>query len=355
MTAHALYARIGFGRYDDEDDRETHAVSPTELIGRIRESTELFAVERDTVLPRAQVITCISALCLGWYFMNVEVARGVSAIIIPRAESVERSIEVLREPVTDPRRHIERPRVLKSPRVPTVPPAQANPVERSSTSATGNGSPMARLMKENVFASANAGAADDVLSGEGGFAKNIDRILQNAGRGLSRSHRSGANGRRGFESIGFGLGPAGHPEGTGLGDEYDRLMRGSSASLELKGERRKEPISAVGTELPPPRVGTVEGMRNRADIQRTVLQNIPSLRHSYNRRLQARPGLAGKVTVRFAIDEYGNVLYCEVLSSTLRDAELERTIQSQIKRWRFRSIDRTGDVTVIEYPFVFSA
>jgi TonB family protein len=75
----------------------------------------------------------------------------------------------------------------------------------------------------------------------------------------------------------------------------------------------------------------------------------------YNHRLLSNPGLKGKITVKFAIDEFGNVLHCEVVESSIKDAELEQKVVAKIRAWRFDKIDKPGDVTEIVYPFVFAA
>ncbi|NLD93397.1 MAG: AgmX/PglI C-terminal domain-containing protein [Fibrobacter sp.] len=85
------------------------------------------------------------------------------------------------------------------------------------------------------------------------------------------------------------------------------------------------------------------------------MQNIQSLRYVYNQRLRDKPELRGKVVCRFAIDEFGNVLMCDIVESTVLDNVLEAKIKGMISRWRFEKIDKVGDVTEIVYPFVFSS
>jgi TonB family protein len=84
------------------------------------------------------------------------------------------------------------------------------------------------------------------------------------------------------------------------------------------------------------------------------MQNLAALRYAYNKRLREKPGLKGKITVKFAIDEFGKVIFCQVVESTMADAELESTVTSKIRRWVFEKIDKPGDVTEVVYPFVFS-
>ena len=84
------------------------------------------------------------------------------------------------------------------------------------------------------------------------------------------------------------------------------------------------------------------------------MQNLPALRYAYNKRLRVKPDLKGKIVVKFVIDEYGRVLLCDITKSTIADPELEKTVIKKIKLWRFPKIDKTGDITEVVYPFVFS-
>ena len=98
---------------------------------------------------------------------------------------------------------------------------------------------------------------------------------------------------------------------------------------------------------------TGEG-RHKSDIMRVVMQNLSALRYAYNQRLRDRPGLTGKITIKFAVDEFGNVIACEVIESSVADNQLETIIKGKILRWRFDKIDKPGDITEVVYPFVFS-
>jgi TonB family protein len=99
--------------------------------------------------------------------------------------------------------------------------------------------------------------------------------------------------------------------------------------------------------------GALTGGRSRASIMRVVMQNLAALRYAYNQRLREKPGLKGKITVKFAIDEFGKIIFCQVVSSTMDDPSLEETVTAKIKRWVFEKIDKPGDVTEVVYPFVF--
>ncbi|MBD3419811.1 MAG: AgmX/PglI C-terminal domain-containing protein [Chitinivibrionales bacterium] len=100
--------------------------------------------------------------------------------------------------------------------------------------------------------------------------------------------------------------------------------------------------------------GPLAGGRNRAGINRVVRRNMMALRFAYNKRLKARPGLRGKITVKFAINEFGKIIFCDVLCSTVNDAALEEQVAAVLGRWRFDKIDLVGDVMTVVYPFAFT-
>jgi len=81
---------------------------------------------------------------------------------------------------------------------------------------------------------------------------------------------------------------------------------------------------------------------------------MASLQYAYNQRLKDNPGMQGRITIKWAIDEFGNVIFCKLIGSTIGDEGFEQTVVDKIKRWAFGKIDIPGDVTEVEYPFVFT-
>jgi TonB family protein len=122
---------------------------------------------------------------------------------------------------------------------------------------------------------------------------------------------------------------------------------GGLDDLRRRGELNTAP-SAIS------RSGTLTGNRSRASIQRVVMQNMAAMRYAYNRRLREKPNLAGKITVKFAVNEFGMVIFAQVTESTMNDAKFENTIVERVKNWAFERIDSPGDITEVSYPFVFS-
>lgn len=97
----------------------------------------------------------------------------------------------------------------------------------------------------------------------------------------------------------------------------------------------------------------LSGNRSKPNIMRTIRNNIASFNYAYRRHLKAKPNAKGRVTIKWAIDEFGNVIHCKVVKTTMNDQDFESILVKKIKHWAFGKIPYPGDVTEITYPFVF--
>ena len=68
-------------------------------------------------------------------------------------------------------------------------------------------------------------------------------------------------------------------------------------------------------------------------------RNKSSIYNLYNRALRGDPSLQGKVVVQLTIIPTGEVTDCKVLSSELKNEELERKLVALIKMFHFESRD----------------
>jgi TonB family protein len=94
--------------------------------------------------------------------------------------------------------------------------------------------------------------------------------------------------------------------------------------------------------------------RSRKSIMSTVMLDIVYLRYAYNWRLRQQPGIKGKITVMFAINERGEIIFVKKLESTANDTGLEDDVVRIVKKWKFCPINNPGDIVEVVYPFVFS-
>ncbi|NNF39792.1 MAG: energy transducer TonB [Woeseiaceae bacterium] len=79
--------------------------------------------------------------------------------------------------------------------------------------------------------------------------------------------------------------------------------------------------------------------RSREEIELVFDKNKGAIFALYNRALRADPSLEGKLVLRLTIAPNGAVTMCEVVSSELGDAELERKLVQRIKLFRFEAKD----------------
>lgn len=95
-------------------------------------------------------------------------------------------------------------------------------------------------------------------------------------------------------------------------------------------------------------------IRQLTDILIIVNMNSGNIVRAYSRRWAEKPNLEGRITVKFGIDEKGDVVSCKVIESTMDDPPLEEQVIKNVTSWKFGEIYNPGDVTEVVYPFNFS-
>ncbi|HMA65184.1 MAG TPA: AgmX/PglI C-terminal domain-containing protein [Chitinispirillaceae bacterium] len=334
---------------DDENDVEGRILTTEEFIARLRERGDIFSIDNGKRLLTSEAFAICCAILVGLGLTKMEVAEI-------------RSVGVVDEPVKPSIPGIPHPNLIDRPQV-TPPPRVVNVEKRtlhnrvstnrngSSVRASGGGDHRARVARMGIFGIqagvTNGRSSSGDITAPGGFADGIDAIISGV-NGLRRGSGGGVA-RMGPSAIGYGdgvnsgFGP--YSPGTDIGPSGDAPELALKLPSVSEKVRPDIPITGVG----------LNGGRNKSEILKVVMQNIQSLRYAYNQRLRDKPELRGKVVCRFAIDEFGNVLVCDIVESTVLDNVLEAKIKGMISRWRFEKIDKIGDVTEIVYPFVFSS
>jgi len=336
---------------DDEDDEPGRILTDAEYAEMAKGRPDVFYFEKAAKMRNIQTICFVMAVLLCIYMSTrtvVEVATDffekmpeerVAKLV--NAEEIQAQLEKKKEE----EKKEETPSDQK----------KLKPQKTGAGGMTGGGGdPRARVTQMGVLGIVSGqikgkSVASADIFGKGGFATDIDAILSGVG-GL-KSGGDGGVGRKGVAGIGYGAGYGSGFGGSGGGidDLLGGLMGGGGGGLDLKkrGELRvSSPEFLKG--------GALTGGRSRASIQRVVMQNMAALRHAYSRRLRDKPGLSGTITVKFSIDEFGRVIFAQMVSSTMSDSELETTVVSRVRSWVFEKIDKPGDVTEVTYPFAFS-
>ncbi len=340
---------------DDDDDEPGRILTDAEYAQRLKERGDIFSLNRDTRLRNIEIVSLILGVIFGIYLSTREIVTVQSDFFekIPEERVAKLVKEEISATLEEKKKEEKKPEDEIKKEKKTLKPKKN---QGSGGMQGGGGDPRARVTHKGVLGIISGSikgktvASADIF-GKGGFATDIDAILSGVG-GL-KSGGSGGVGRKGVAGIGYGAGYGSGFGGSGAGgidDLIGGLMGGDGGGgLNLK---KRGSLKITSAEFM--KGAALTGGRSKASIMRVVMQNIASLRHSYNKRLREKPGLKGKVTVKFAIDEYGKVIFCQVVESTMGDPGLESELASKIRRWIFEKIDKPGDVTEVVYPFVFS-
>jgi tetratricopeptide (TPR) repeat protein len=131
--------------------------------------------------------------------------------------------------------------------------------------------------------------------------------------------------------------------GRGGGGGYGRGAGG------LGGRRASTPDVAPGA-------AQVRGSLDMSLIRRIVKRHLNEVRFCYERELERKPALAGRIAIQFTIggDEHaGAVIASVVAQSTMNDTAVEQCVAQAVRRWEFPRPMGGGSV-IVSYPFVFA-
>jgi outer membrane biosynthesis protein TonB len=77
------------------------------------------------------------------------------------------------------------------------------------------------------------------------------------------------------------------------------------------------------------------------------MKKMKTLRSAYNKAVTVEPKLMGKITVKFAINEYGHIIFAEIADSdiAIKEPQLCNEFLRIIRLWKFDRIKKKGDIT----------
>ncbi len=336
---------------EEEEDEDGRLLSHQEYVKALNSRADIFYTEKDKKLRIIMPFMLVFGVLAGLYLTTVSLAKIAPDFyekhMEERTVTLKDEIDLTKD--LDEKKEEKKEDDFKKEKKSLKPKKNKGSGARTG----GGGDPRARVTKKGVLgiisgAVTGATVANADPLGKGGYASGIDAVL--AGSGGLKKGGGGGTGRKGAAGIGFGAGyGSGFGGGSGgVDDLLGSLMGGGGSNVKLKKRgalKVKQPRGAGGASM--------TGGRSRASIMRVVRQNMASLKYAYNGRLREKPGIKGKITVKWAIDEFGKVLFCKVISSTIEDPVFEKIVVQKIKRWAFGKIDKPGDVTEVAYPFVF--
>ena len=163
-----------------------------------------------------------------------------------------------------------------------------------------------------------------------------------------------AQGFGGLGGVGVGRGGGGFGEnsiGVGNVGTMGRGGRGNSGygrGASRLGERRaKVPKVIPGKPI-------ISGSLDMETIRRVIRRHRNEYRYCYEKQLNTKRDLNGKITVKFTIAGNGSVIAAAVADTTMNDRKVEGCLVTKIKRWVFPA-PKGGGIVIVKYPFVFKA
>ena len=154
---------------------------------------------------------------------------------------------------------------------------------------------------------------------------------------------------------GQGLGFQGNEDG-GPGQDGPGRLRGIG-EIDTGG-----PGISVNVGKPPPKrkVAVMDngplnqnGGCSAANIRNVVMRRAAAIRACYERELQVKPTLGGKLTARWTIVADGSVTNASAIVDTVGDGGVTRCVLDWVRRMKFEP--PAGGLCVVQWPFVFSS
>jgi TonB family protein len=167
------------------------------------------------------------------------------------------------------------------------------------------------------------------LSGAVGADSHAERSLITSKVGVGSGGITSANASRGF--------------GTGAGSLTGHDTTAVSSGIARSGLNSRGPGASSG--------GGGKPARSREEIELVFDRNKGRIYSLYARALRDNAELQGKLVLEFTISPTGEVTMCRVVSSELKDPELERKIMALVRLFRFDAKD--VDVITTTKPIDF--
>lgn len=170
--------------------------------------------------------------------------------------------------------------------------------------------------------------------------------------------RDGAQGALGggaslWGGVGVAPGGAGFDGGPSAGVARQTRGRTSDPTYGRAVARRLPPKEEKTPKVVPQPPQVVGGL-DKKEIARVIRRNRGAVQHCYEKALQSRPDIEGKVVMEFVVAQAGRVIATKVLESTLGDASVGACLSARIEGFRFPAV-QGGGVVVVRYPFLFRA
>lgn len=261
---------------------------------------------------------------------EVELPPRVARLIFEKMTEPKPRVEPVRKPKAEPKPEIKnKPEPEKKPqpkveKKPEVTPPEVDRTEQARKKAATAG----LLAMQDALADLRDQSIDEV-KGAGRLTNNGSQARQ-AERALITS------------KVGSGS----------QGINTSTLSR-DTGSTRLAARTATEVQSTIRTDSPDKRSrkGTRNIARSIEEIQIVFDRNKSAIYSLYNRALRNDPTLQGKLVLSLTIDPSGKITHIELISSELREPDLERKLVQRIKMFNFGA--KQVDAVTITYPIDF--
>jgi hypothetical protein len=167
---------------------------------------------------------------------------------------------------------------------------------------------------------------------------------------LGGSLTGDAAGEMAVDRVGARLG--GHGETVGLGEIEGRHRPGSGSGYAgCTGLHGRRPTMIPAFTIPAPEV---HGPIDKDLIRRAVRSQSQAFRFCYERELQHKPELSGRVVTRFTIASNGRIVAAMTESSTMNDAAVDACVADVFRRLEMPKMPPgMSGVAIVTYPLAF--
>jgi hypothetical protein len=177
-----------------------------------------------------------------------------------------------------------------------------------------------------------------------------ERDVEQAIAGMQGAHLVAGRGSGGLSTTGVGVGGGGtgmgHLYGAGDVDTGGRASRGHGHGPTLQTRKEHE----VKLDIAAGNVDEGGGL-TKEQVARVVRAHQNAIKFCYEKELQRKPTLGGKIEVYWVIVPDGSVEKSKISVTTMDDGAVEGCIARQVKQWIFPKSD--GRTVVQSYPFLF--
>ncbi len=200
-----------------------------------------------------------------------------------------------------------------------------------------------RALSSGIFSAlkGSKGAAS-VFSG-GGLGAGINNAVATLqGPSVEDAGGAGGLGSRGtggaYGSGGLGIGGLGSGSGGGG-------LGGGGGNVGLAGRGKSTYSVSAGRSV-------VEGGLSKAEVAKVLQRAESQIRYCYEKELQNKPNLYGKIVATFKIGPNGRVIQSSISQTTMNDSNVESCVLQVINRLVFPN-PRGGGAVDVNYPWLF--